>query len=199
MNKYSEIFKKYAQRAMTIGIGMGRTMFDFSSILPEDRIYLSASNQTRIFLRSKLQYPLETCDEIDVYFDGADAYDKTGSLIKGGGGSLTLEKLMLKMAKNTVIIVQKSKFVDSFENMTVPVEILKESLGVFMKILKNRNIEGKLRLVNEISPFITDNGNYIVDVDYDREFLEECKNITGVVEHGYFPSSLGYIIEKITD
>lgn len=203
LNEYSRIFKKYTDdenmpnSCKFIGIGMGNTMLDFSNVLPNDKIYLSASNQTRLFLSSKTQQPLENSDSIDVYFDSADAYDLTGNLIKGGGGSLTLEKLMLKMARRSVIIVQQDKLVDSFVNCSVPVEILKECLGVFMKILKTRKINGKLRLVNELSPFITDNGNYIVDVVYNHEFIEECKNITGVIEHGYFPRTLGYTLEII--
>lgn len=192
------IFNKYAGRdTKTIGIGMGKTMLAFSTALPSKYLYYAASLQTQLFLVSKNVLPLSSVGSVDLYFDSADAYDSNGNLIKGGGGALTLEKLLTTMASRTVIVVQKDKYVENFNNHLVPVEILKECYGYFKRVLSEWKIGGSLRLTNDLSPFITDNGNFIIDVEYNADFILKCKNITGVVEHGFFPSSLGFTIEEI--
>jgi ribose 5-phosphate isomerase len=197
-DKIFEIFKKHRKDTdLKIGIGMGRTMLEFSKILPAHPIYYSASNQTEIFLRTQNTASLQTISEIDIYFDSADFYDSFGNLIKGGGGALVHEKLMMKMSKKSIIIVQKHKFVKSFQNIKVPIEILKASYGYFLNILGKNGIKGKLRTVNDLSPFLTDNGNYIIDVEFNEPFIQSCKSITGVIEHGYFPNSLNFKIEEI--
>lgn len=176
---------------------MGKTMQSFSMLFSDEFTYCPASNQTSLFLSGRKLCDPQTCDSLDLYLDSADYYDKDGNLIKGGGGALTVEKLLLTMSKKSVILVQSHKSVKSFNGLTVPIEIIKKSLGFFMKILKKDKINGKLRLVNSISPFITDCGNYIVDIEFNYDFLIRCKSIVGVVEHGYFPNSLGFAIELI--
>jgi len=193
-----QIFRKYvSDDTFSIGIGMGRTMSEFSHFLPSTYVYYAASLQTQLFLTGKTLLPLHTTESVDLYFDSADAYDQAGNLIKGGGGALALEKLLTRMARRTVIVVEKDKQVSGFDNEAVPVEILKESLGYFRRVLDEWGIPGALRLVNGISPLITDNGNFIVDVRYNYDFISRCKEISGVVEHGFFPMELGFMIEEI--
>ncbi|KAM0680432.1 hypothetical protein GINT2_001492 [Glugoides intestinalis] len=199
MEKFAnKIFLRYSKDAKTIGIGMGRTMKSLSMFFPQEFTYCPASNQTSLFLSGKSICDPQACDSLDLYLDSADYYDNDGNLIKGGGGSLTAEKLLLTMSKKAIILVQAHKNVQSFNGLSVPIEIIKKSLGFFMKTLKEEKIKGKLRLVNSISPFITDGGNYIVDVKFNYDFLIKCKSIVGVIEHGYFPSTLGFVIEAIS-
>lgn len=193
-----EIFERsLCKQARSIGIGMGRTMRNFSKILPDGYAYYPASNQTSIFLREKIVLPLQNTSAVDVYFDSADVYDASGNLIKGGGGAFTLEKLLMKMAKTTVIVVHKEKRLETLKGQTVPVEILKDSRGYFIDILKKYNLKGELRTVNGLSPFLTDNGNYIFDVEFGLEFINICKDISGVIEHGYVPREMYFQLEEL--
>ena len=196
-NKMNKIFKNHTLDCKTVGIGMGKTMRNFSSVLTNDFTYIPSSNQTSQFLIEKITADPQNLSIIDIYFDSADYCDINGNLIKGGGGALTKEKLLIKMAKKSIILIEKSKFVKSFDKIFVPIEILKESYSYFMKILKIHKLKGKIRLVKQLSPFLTDNFNFIIDVEFNLEFLETCKNITGVIEHGYFSNDLGFKIEEI--
>ena len=64
-------------------------------------------------------------DKIDIVFDGADQIDKGKNLIKGGGGALLRENILINAAKKVVIMADDSKFVTNFDR-SVPVEIHKE-------------------------------------------------------------------------
>ena len=61
-------------------------------------------------------------EKIDVVFDGADQIDAQKNLIKGGGGALLRENILISAAKKVVIMADSSKFVKNF-NRTVPVEV----------------------------------------------------------------------------
>ena len=61
-------------------------------------------------------------DKIDIVFDGADQIDKNKFLIKGGGGALLKENILISAAKKVIIMADSSKFVKDF-NRTVPVEV----------------------------------------------------------------------------
>lgn len=191
------IFKKYTQNLKIVGIGTGKTMKLFSNTLPDTFTYVPSSYQTLHFLKNKKIENIQNISEIDIYFDSADFYDENNNLIKGYGGALTKEKLLLKMAKTAVIVVESSKFRKTFESLYVPVEIIKDSYGYFTSMLEKYNLKYKVRLSNGLSPFISDNFNFIIDVEYNLDFLKICKNITGVVEHGYFSNSEKYSIEQI--
>lgn len=197
LERMTGIFKKYTKDSTLVGIGMGKTMRTFSTVLTDSFTYVPSSNQTTQFLVGKITADIQNLSYVDIYFDSADYYDKNGNLIKGGGGALTKEKLLLKMANRAVILVDKSKMKKTFNNILVPIEILKESYMYFMKILKEHKLKGQIRQVKDVSPFLTDNCNFIVDVEFNIEFLKLCKSITGVVEHGYFDNEIGFLIEEI--
>ncbi|ELA41643.1 ribose 5-phosphate isomerase A [Vittaforma corneae ATCC 50505] len=197
-DKLLKIFNKYATaNVKSIGIGMGSTMLKFSEILPSKYLYFPASNQTLMFLKNKTVSSLQNASTMDLYFDGADYYDCFGNLIKGGGGALTVEKLMINMSKKSVIVVQNNKYVNSFEELAIPVEILKESYGYFLRVLKDHSVQVNYDSWIISVPFLTDNGNYIVDVNFDYDFIQDCKRFSGVIEHGYVSNNLKFEIEEI--
>ncbi|KAI4291840.1 ribose 5-phosphate isomerase A [Pancytospora philotis] len=192
-----QIYAKYACDGGIIGVGTGATMKEFSKYLEPNNSYAATSIQTEIFLTGLPMVSCVSCQHLDVYFDSADYYSPRGCLIKGGGGALTNEKLFMSMADLSVILVQKSKRVRSFEGRLVPVEIIKSSYGYVRKELKKRGIRYKLRTVHSKTPFLTDLGNLIIDVEYNRDFLDNCVNLTGVVEHGFFPGGDKVVIEEL--
>lgn len=173
----------------TIGIGTGRTVESILQYLNPSSTYVSSSHQTSISLTnlSLKSVPIETVQRLDLYIDGCDYFDREGNMIKGKGGSLTTEKLLCSMADEVVIVVQDYKYRKRFNNCYVPIEILPQSIKYIENILIKNGIKYELRCSkNKFGPVITDLGNFIIDIVYDREFLIRSKQICGVVEHGYF-------------
>ncbi len=140
--------------------------------------------------------PLTTLDEhpkLDIAIDGADQVDPELNLIKGLGGALTREKIIDTAAEELVIIIDESKLVEKLGvNQVVPIEVIPMALAPVIEKLIKLGGKPKVRSVrNNGDLFITDNGNYIVDVAFgaitNGEILETKINmIPGVVENGLF-------------
>lgn len=172
-----------------IGIGTGRTVERYIKKLDKDAVYIPSSIRTMLMLtRAGLTVSNPTLySTIDLYIDGADHFDREGNLIKGKGGAMTAEKLLCSMAKDVFIIVQKHKYRETLRGCSVPVEVIPMSLTKFTSILRQHRLGYRLREnYGKIGPVITDLGNCIIDVEYDKEFFSSCKDICGVVEHGFF-------------
>jgi ribose 5-phosphate isomerase A len=129
--------------------------------------------------------------EIDIVFDGADQLDSQLHMIKGGGGALLKEKVLHSGAKIIVITAESFKYVKSFDR-SVPIELHPFALYLLQKELESKH-DGKpeLRMLNEGYPYVTENGNFILDTVFpsilDVEKKEaELKNIPGVIEVGLF-------------
>jgi len=137
----------------------------------------------------------------DWYFDGADEVDPNKSLIKGRGGAMFKEKLIMSSSPVNYIIVDESKFVDKLgSKFPVPVEVFPAALLLVEKRLKDigateiilRPAKGK------DGPIITESGNLILDVRFDTIDLDmerKIKAITGVIESGLF---IGFNPEILT-
>lgn len=129
--------------------------------------------------------------QIDVVFDGADQVDSNLNMIKGGGGALLREKVLHSAARTIVITAESFKFVETF-NRSVPIEVHPFSLYVLLdKFRSQQGVKPELRMLNEGYPYVTENGNFILDTTFqsipDVKGKEiELKNIPGVVEVGLF-------------
>lgn len=128
---------------------------------------------------------------VDITIDGADEVDPDFNMIKGGGGALTREKLVALASKRRVILVDKSKLVSSLgESRSLPVEVLPFAWAVSARRLSQLGCTASLRDRAGL-PFVTDNGNYILDCDFgamaDPATLESrIKLLPGVIESGLF-------------
>jgi len=129
--------------------------------------------------------------EIDIVFDGADQVDSQLNMIKGGGGALLKEKVLHSGSKALVITAESFKYVESFDR-SVPIEVHPFALYMVQTTLESEH-GGKpeLRMLNEGYPYITENGNFILDTVFspigDVEKKEtELKKIPGVIEVGLF-------------
>jgi ribose 5-phosphate isomerase A len=144
--------------------------------------------------------------EIDVVFDGADEIDFNYNMIKGGGGALLKEKIVHLAAKKVVIAAESKKFVETF-SWPVPIEVSPFAISIVVKELEQK-AEGrpKLRMLNEGYPYVTENGNFILDTSFDfltindiRKKEVELKSIPGIIEVGLFTRHANVYYKADTD
>ncbi|PWJ58467.1 ribose 5-phosphate isomerase A [Dyadobacter jejuensis] len=127
---------------------------------------------------------------IDLTIDGADEFTAEGLLIKGGGGALLHEKIIASLSKTNIIIADSSKRVDKLGQFRVPIEVIPMACGMVLNKLRALAGRGTLRQTNGTT-FCTDEGNYILDVDFGLiddpcALAQELDGLVGVVEHGLF-------------
>ena len=129
-------------------------------------------------------------DKIDLVFDGADQIDKNKFLIKGGGGALLRENILISAAKKVIIMADSTKFVKDF-NRKVPVEVQPLARQIVWKKIEKIGGNPELRILDRGYPFITENSNIILDCDFGtiknpRTLQQKLLNIPGVIEVGIF-------------
>ena len=129
-------------------------------------------------------------DKIDIVFDGADQIDKNKFLIKGGGGALLKENILISAAKKVIIMADSSKFVKEF-NRTVPVEVHPTARQIVWKQIEKLGGKPELRSLERGYPFVTENANIILDCDFGsiknpKTLQQKILNIPGVIEVGIF-------------
>jgi ribose 5-phosphate isomerase A len=128
--------------------------------------------------------------KIDVVFDGADQIDSQRNLVKGGGGALLRENILISAARQVVIMADATKFVKYF-NRTVPVEVHPFARSITNKSIENMGGKPILRTIDRGYPFITENGNIIYDCDFGTirspgPLAERLRQLAGIVEVGIF-------------
>jgi ribose 5-phosphate isomerase A len=133
---------------------------------------------------------INSVDHIDVTIDGADEFTEQLYLIKGGGGALLKEKIVASKTIKQIIIADSSKHVEFLGKFKLPVEVIPFASRYVMSEIARLNGAGVIRQQHG-APFITDEGNLIIDVDFkkiaDPVGLSNALNgIVGVVEHGLF-------------
>jgi ribose 5-phosphate isomerase A len=158
-----------------------------------DVLGIPTSLETEREARS-LGIPITTLEEhpkVDITIDGADEVDPHLTLIKGRGGALLREKIVAQATRREVIICDPSKVVAKLGVKTpLPVEVLRFGWMTTRAHLERLKAKARMR-EKDGSPFVSDNGNYIIDCQFrsiaDPEQLEEDINtIAGVVENGLF-------------
>lgn len=184
----------------TIGAGSGSTvhlaLFAIAGKMRKENInirIIPASAETAMTCM-QLGIPQTTLLEArpDWTFDGADEVDPDGNLLKGRGGALFKEKLLMSCSPLTYILVDESKLVKRLgERFPVPVEVFPGAMSL---------VADKLRALgaNEIvlrpatgkdGPVFTENGNWILDVRFPwigAKTEKQIKAIPGVIESGLF-------------
>lgn len=162
---------------------------------------VATSEQTAVLAR-ELDVPLldmREIDRLDITVDGADEIDPQLNLIKGGGGALLREKIVAQASLSLVIIADSSKCSKVLgTNWALPVEIIKMALASERQYLRSLGANVILRMDGD-SPFITDEGNYILDADFGpihdpAQLARQLENRAGIVEHGLFVGLASKII-----
>ena len=200
------------QNGMILGLGTGTTAYwaieGIGARMKQEGLRLEAiatSKQSEKQART-LGIPILSfadIDEIDLTIDGADEVDPQKNLIKGGGGALLREKIVASNSKKLVIIVDEKKLVDCLGRFPLPVETAIFGWEKTSKKLAALGCSTVLRMDND-KPFITDNGNYIVDCHFEKipepaTTHDNINAITGVMENGLFIKMASEIVVGYED
>ena len=186
---------------MRVGLGTGTTSTFFIRALAEKvrtsgmKLCCVASSDASHHLAAELGIEMMTLPELpelDLYIDGADEVGPGLALIKGGGGALLREKIVASAAKRFVVVVDSTKVVEELGKFPLPVEVIKMALPLVMAKLEKLGLHAVQRPAkSEDGPYLTDEGNFIVDCKVGRipdpeKTAAEIRAIVGVVEHGLF-------------
>ena len=195
----------YVRPGMKLGLGTGSTAAKFVDLLGAkvkaglDVVCVPTSDATRT-QAAALGIRISTLDDtplLDLTVDGADELDAELRLIKGGGGALLREKIVAVASQRVIIIADHTKRVEQLGAFPLPVEVVQFGVKVTRDMIESLaadcGCEGAITLRQGGSgkPFVTDNGNYILDCSFgaieDPEALDDAlKLIPGVVENGLF-------------
>lgn len=183
-----------------IGVGSGSTAYlallKIADRIRTEQLHIHAipTSQEIKMACTKLGIPLTSLLEHkpNWTFDGADEIDPNHNMIKGRGGAMFKEKLLISSSPQTFIIADPSKMVSKLgSRFPVPVEIFPDALIHADQALRSLSpVDIKLRMAQgKDGPIITENGNLILDVWFNNipDNLENAiKSITGVIESGLF-------------
>ncbi|SYX09100.1 Ribose-5-phosphate isomerase A,ribose-5-phosphate isomerase A,Ribose 5-phosphate isomerase,ribose 5-phosphate isomerase A,Ribose 5-phosphate isomerase A (phosphoriboisomerase A) [Chlamydia poikilotherma] len=204
---YLEIKRHLAREAadlvtsgMLLGLGSGSTSREFIKAVSAKQkqenldIRAIASSKESYSLASSLGIPLiddEEFTETDLAVDGADEIDPQLRMIKGGGGAIFREKILLQSSQRCLILADESKSVEVLGKFGVPVEISPFGKSSILAVLENLGYQGNLRKNPRGGLFITNNGNYIYDIHtpnvypHPEEDLLKLLQIHGIIEVGF--------------
>jgi ribose 5-phosphate isomerase A len=183
---------------MLVGLGSGSTVRYFTEgvgrlVAEGMKVRGVPTSRATAALAAELGIPVveDLVGEIDLAVDGADEVDPSLGLIKGRGGALFREKVVAAAAKRFVCVIDESKVVDRLGQGVLPVEVLpflwRTTAERLARLCTGLTVRG-----GEEAPYITDNGNLVLDLSFEAgisdssELASALKGIIGVVEHGLF-------------
>lgn len=209
----------YVEDGMRVGLGTGSTAAWMVRCLGElvrnDGLKITGvpTSERTALLAKQVGVPITTLEEarwLDLTIDGADEFDDNLNLIKGGGGAHLMEKVVATASDQMVVISDASKHVTTLGAFPLPVEVIpfgwQTTKALIEEFLINMDVHGRtatLRL-NRDEPFITDQGNYILDlhlrqIDNARTLSLTLNQIPGVVENGLFMDICDVVIVGAAD
>lgn len=192
---------RYVRPGTCIGLGTGSTahwaiMRAGERVAAGEPIEAVATSAATEDLCRTLGIPLVELGEreIDVAIDGADEVAEDRSLTKGGGGAMFREKAVALAARRFVVIVTPEKLVAQLGAFRTPVEVVPFSVHVVAASIAS-TFGAEVARRGGATPFVTDNGNAILDCAFgpieDPAALDATlRAIHGVVATGLFPRSL---------
>ena len=193
---------KHIKDGFTIGLGSGSTVAyaiqEIGKRIQQRKLRILGvpTSHQAMMLAVHCGIPITTLNEhpqLNLTIDGADQIDRQLNLIKGMGGALTREKIVASATKQFVIVADETKLTEKLgTNCVVPVEVLPFALPTVMLKMQEKGGKPVLREAKgKVGPVVTDNGNFIVDVDFGpinapKELDSKLKSIPGVIETGLF-------------
>jgi ribose 5-phosphate isomerase A len=183
---------------MIVGLGSGRAVFALIDLLaaswPSSRPLRAvvASSRTEARARSAGIELVDLDDRVlDLAVDGADEVDDRLRLLKGGGGALLREKLVIAAARHVLIVAESHKLVPRLgATKALPVEVVRFAWPTTRRRLLDLVSSATLRRTPDAAPFVTDEGHHLLDCTIPPGDLDTLattlKSTLGVVDHGLF-------------
>lgn len=197
---------RYVEDGMRVGLGTGSTAAWLVRCLGEMvrdeglRIRGVPTSARTAELAREVGIQVISLDEarwLDVTIDGADEFDGELNLIKGGGGALLQEKIVATASDQMIVIADAAKEVEALGAFPLPIEVIpfgwQTTKALVEETLVSMDVMGRqtsLRM-NGTAPYITDEGNYILDLHLKRignarQMALVINQMPGVVENGLF-------------
>lgn len=186
------------QSGMLVGLGTGSTAYwaieKLGQMVKEGlNIRAVATSLASEKQAKELGIPITSFSEIqqlDIDIDGADEISYDLQIIKGGGGALLREKIVAMASRKKVIVADERKYVKTLGKFPLPIEIIPFGWELVFRAVQSLQGSPTLR-TKEDKPYITDNGNYILDcafgaIENPEQLHHQLKAVTGVVETGLF-------------
>ncbi|PTB17610.1 ribose 5-phosphate isomerase A [Trinickia symbiotica] len=193
----ADYVNKNVPEGSVIGIGTGSTANCFIDALAarKDRyrgaVSSSVATTARLEQHGIRVFDLNEIESLPIYVDGADEIDASGAMIKGGGGALTREKIVASVSDVFVCVADASKRVDLLGRFPLPIEVVPMArTAIGRRVLAIGGVP-VLRVRQDGTPYVTDNGNEIIDVkelriDDPRALEATINGWPGVVTVGLF-------------
>jgi len=182
----------YVPTNCIVGVGTGSTANFFIDELAKIKkkicgaVASSEASAQRLKEHGIQVVSLNDAGSLPVYVDGADEITRHLHMIKGGGGALTREKIIAAASKKFICLCDSSKLVDVLGNFPLPLEVVPMASSYVARQMVLLGGQPTLR-----EGFVTDNGNFILDVSGLKilnpvELEATLNNIVGVVSNGLF-------------
>jgi len=196
----------YVEDGMKVGLGTGSTaawmIRCLGDMVRHEGLSIKgvATSDRTAQLARQVGVPIVTVDEakwLDLTIDGTDEFDANLNLIKGGGGALLQEKIVATASDQMVVMADLTKQVDALGAFPLPVEVIpfgwQTTKALVEETLVSLDVMGRsstLRM-NKDAPFVTDQGNYILDLQLRRignarQLSLVLNQVPGLVENGLF-------------
>ena len=197
---------EFVESGMRVGLGTGSTaawlVRCLGEMVREEGLkFRGVPTSTRTAeLAREVGIEVVSLDEarwLDLTIDGADEFDAELNLIKGGGGALLQEKIVATAPDQLLVIADAAKEVEHLGAFPLPVEVIPfgwpTTQALIEETLVAMDVMGRgatLRMTGD-RPFITDEGNHILDLHLGRignarQLAMVLNQIPGVVENGLF-------------
>ncbi len=184
---------EFVEPGMTVGIGSGTTAAIFIEHLAQRvkaglniRGICSSTVSEKLARESGIPITdFHSHQVIDLAIDGADQIGPGLALIKGGGGFLLREKIVISAARRFIVIADHTKLVPQLGAGILPIEVIQMAAPLIEPKLRALGLEPKRR------DYVTEEGNWILDcysepIADPEKLQHEIRNMIGVVEHGLF-------------
>ena len=210
---------EFVEDGMKLGLGTGSTAAWMVRCLAERvrkedlRIQGVPTSAHTANLARELGLEVITLDEagrLDITIDGTDEFDANLSLVKGGGGALLQEKIVASASDKMIVIADFDKCVTHLGQFPLPIEVLgfglKSTQNQIASLLATQDVAGRditMRVAGD-APFMTDEGNYILDLHLGRivnptKLAIALNQVPGVVENGLFINICDLVVLGASD
>jgi len=199
---------------MKVGLGAGRTAARGIRALAEkvrltgmDISCVGASDSTEA-MAAELGLKMvdfATIEQLDVLIDGADEVDRELRVMKGSRGAITRERMLAWAAKHTLYMVTTDKVSERIgTKTTLAIAVMYFGLASTRSELRGIGLNGVVRRGMNNEPFLTDNGNLILDVTLEgheqlAELTSQLNDIPGIIDHALFTREADTILIEHED